>query len=83
VFLGPRLGIILWWLFDNDRWDRAFDSFILPFLGFIFLPWTTLAFVAVAPRGNVDGADWLWLALAFLLDLMTYGYGRRSRTAYA
>jgi hypothetical protein len=83
VVFGPRLGILLWWLGDSERWNSAFDSFVLPFLGFVFLPWTTLAFVAVAPRGVVAGADWLWLAFGFLLDLTAYGFGRRSRTAYA
>jgi hypothetical protein len=49
-------------------------------LGFVFLPWTTLMFVLVAPFGNVSGADWFWLFLGFLLDLSalaTGGMGRR------
>jgi hypothetical protein len=82
---GPRLGIIFWWLVEPNRWDSAFTSFIWPLLGFIFLPWTTLTFVAVAPFGNVDGWDWVWLALAFVLDLMTTAttsYNNRSRMPY-
>ena len=42
LLLGPRFGILIWWLFDPARWSLAFDTFILPFLGFLFLPWTTL-----------------------------------------
>lgn len=82
AFLGPRTGIVLWWLADQSRWDSAWDNFIVPFLGFLFLPWTTLMFVAVAPFGNVAGWDWLWLALALFVDLGSYGgggYGNRDR----
>ncbi|MGD9894187.1 MAG: hypothetical protein AB7R89_18285 [Dehalococcoidia bacterium] len=82
ALLGPRVGIVLWWLADQRRWDSAWDTFIVPFIGFLFLPWTTLMFVAVAPFGNVAGWDWLWLALALLVDLSSYGgggYGNRSR----
>jgi hypothetical protein len=82
VLLGPRTGIVLWWLADRSRWDSAWDNFIVPVLGFLFLPWTTLMFVAVAPFGNVAGWDWLWLALALVVDLGSYGgggYGNRGR----
>jgi hypothetical protein len=86
VFLGPRFGIVLWWLINPNRWDAAFDTFFWPFLGFLFLPWTTLMFVAVAPFGNVSGWDWAWLALAFLGDLASYSNGyvnRRRMPMYA
>jgi hypothetical protein len=82
IFLGPRFGIIFWWLIEPGRWDRAFSSFIWPALGFVFLPWTTLMFVAVAPNGAVVGWDWFWLAFAFLADFMTLaggGYTNRGR----
>jgi hypothetical protein len=82
LFLGPRAAILFWWLFDPNRWDRAFDTFIWPVLGVIFLPWTTLMFVAVAPGGNVYGIDWMWLGLAFFVDLASTlggGYSNRDR----
>jgi hypothetical protein len=79
---GPRLGILFWWLAEPGRWDTAFGSFIWPFLGFLFLPWTTLMFVAVAPFGNVEGFDWFWLGLAVFADFASHaaeGYGNRNR----
>lgn len=82
LLLGPRAAILFWWLVQPGRWDTAFDTFVWPFLGFVFLPWTTLTFVAVAPFGNVDGFDWFWLGLSFLLDLFTLlggGVGNRNR----
>jgi hypothetical protein len=85
LLLGPRVGIIFWWILDPGRWDRAFDTFIWPFLGFIFLPWTTLTFVAVAPTGNINGFDWFWLAMGFFIDLLSLTSsfaGRRSVPGY-
>jgi hypothetical protein len=82
LFLGPRVGIFFWWLFSPGRWDSAFSSAIWPILGFVFVPWTTLMFVAVAPFGNVEGWDWVWLAFAFVIDVVQLSggaYGNRSR----
>ena len=58
----------------------AFPTFIWPLLGFVFLPWTTLMYVAVAPLG-VTGLDWLWLGLALVVDIGSYSGGcvRESR----
>ena len=69
LFFGPRAAIALWWLFEPARWNLTFDSFWLPFLGFLFLPMTTLMYVLVAP-GGVTGLDWLWMGLAVLFDLL-------------
>jgi hypothetical protein len=82
VLLGPRFAILIWWPLDSLRWEVAFDSFWLPFLGFLFVPWTTLMYVAVAPAGTVVGIDWLWLGIALLTDLASYSggaYGNRGR----
>jgi hypothetical protein len=78
VYLGPRAGILLWWLVEQERWDAAFNSFVWPALGFVVFPWTTLAYVAVEP-GDVRGFDWFWLSLAVLADLAMYAGGARSR----
>jgi hypothetical protein len=84
VFLGPRIAILFWWLFDPGRWDRAFDSWIWPVLGFFFVPWMTLMYVIVRP-GGVEGFDYVWLGLALLVDILSYsggGYGNRNRVPY-
>ncbi len=83
LFLGPRAAILIWWLVNPLLWQATFDRFIWPLLGFIFLPWTTLMYVIVAPAGTgVVGFDWLWLGLALLADISMYaggGYGNRDR----
>ena len=80
---GPRLAIVLWWILATNRWEAAFDTFVIPFLGFLFFPWTTLMFVLVAPTGNITGADWFWLGIALLIDLATLGSsGYKGRARY-
>jgi hypothetical protein len=82
LLLGPRVVIFISWLYAFDRWSDAYNSFLIPLLGFFFLPWTTLMFVLVAPFGNVAGWDWFWLAFAVLLDFTSYaggGYSNRQR----
>ena len=64
-FLGPRAGILIWWLADQALWNATFDRFIWPALGFLFVPWTTLMYVIVAPSG-LEGFDWVWLGIAFV-----------------
>ncbi len=78
LFLGPRAGVLLWWLFARARWDSAFDSIVIPILGLIFLPWTTLAYVLVFP-GGLSALDWILVIVAILVDLGSYGGGYRNR----
>jgi hypothetical protein len=74
ALLGPRAGILVWWLLQPARWSHAFDSFLWPLLGFVFLPWTTLMYVIVA-GGGVSGFDWFWLGGALLLDVVMWSGG--------
>ena len=81
ALIGSRGLVFLIWLIDPVRF-AVFDGFLVPLAGFIFLPWTTLMFVAVAPFGHVSGWDWFWLALGLLADFSSYsssGYSNRNR----
>jgi hypothetical protein len=84
LLLGPRAAILVSWIGWSERWEAAFDSFLVPFLGFLLFPWITLAWVLCAPDG-VDGLDWLLLALATLADVGSMvgggGYGRTRAAA--
>jgi hypothetical protein len=76
----PRFALVLVWIFGNDV-DRAYDSWLVPLAGLIFLPLTTLVYaLAWSPAGGVDGIGWFWVVFAFLLDLASYGGGVRART---
>ena len=81
VLFGPRLATVLWYLVNPVYFMGAFEGFLLPCLGFLFLPWTLLAYLAVYPMG-VTGFDWVIIGLGVLADIATYGgggYGNRNR----
>jgi len=75
---APRLAFVLWWLVQPLRMDATFDTFLLPLVGVIFAPWTTIMYVLVFPSG-ISGFDWVFLGLAVLLDISTYGGGARAQ----
>jgi hypothetical protein len=84
VLLGARAVDIVWWIAQPARWDMAFSSWLWPVLGIIFLPWTTMFYVIVAP-GGVNGIDWLWVALGVVIDIVFYSGGawkNRDRAGY-
>jgi hypothetical protein len=78
LLLGPRAGILIWWLIDNPLWNQVYNGWLVPLLGFIFAPWTTLAYVAVFP-GGIQLFDWIILGIAVLLDLSSWFGGYRNR----
>jgi hypothetical protein len=81
ALISPRLALIAVWLF-TDLLSRAFDSWVLPVLGFFLLPWTTLTYAAFWDWGagrEVTGFEWFFVVLAFLIDLGAFGGGWASR----
>ena len=85
AILGPRFVLAVWWIFGN-KVDAAFDSWVWPLLGLVFLPWTTLAYViAWGPLEGVSGLGWLLVAIGLAGDIFTYSARsakRRYETAY-
>jgi hypothetical protein len=72
AILGPRVAIAAIWIFGN-RVELAFDSWWLPLLGLLFLPWTTLAYLIAWQPGGLDGNwDALLIVLGVALDIVTY-----------
>lgn len=72
IFAGPRVATFFWWLFNPAYFRLTFDTIFWPILGIIFVPFTTLMYLAVAP-GGVISWDWLWLGLALAIDIAAYG----------
>lgn len=67
---APRLVLILAWIF-SARWAIVWQgNWILPLLGIIFLPYTTIMFLLAysAPVGII-GFDWFWIFLGVLMDV--------------
>jgi hypothetical protein len=72
--------ILILWLF-TDYLGRAYETWIWPLLGFLFLPFTTLAYAwAINANGSVTGLYLVVVIIAVLLDLGFLGGGHRART---
>src|SRR3954449_3081128 len=79
TMLSPRLGVIILWTFTNYV-NLAFNTWIWPLLGLIFLPWTTLFYILVAaPAGGITFWGWLFVALGLLSDLGAHAQAYASR----
>ena len=84
VFLGPRIAGLIWWIVQPVRWRARSPTRLWPVLGLLFVPWLTLMYVIVYP-GGIKGSDWVWLGLALVADIGSYGgggYGNRNRLGY-
>lgn len=79
----PRIALVLLFLFSNYL-ERAYHGLILPLLGFIFLPLTTLAYAWMVNTGQpTAGINLLILIIAVVIDVGGIGggeYHRRSKT---
>jgi CDP-diglyceride synthetase len=79
LLIGPRVAFIFYWFLPRTKEQArgAFDNqWVLPLLGWLFLPWTALVWAIFAP---VEGFEWALLVVAFLADIGAYGGGYRSR----
>ena len=77
----PRIALVLLFLFSNYL-QRAYHGLILPLVGFLFLPLTTLAYAWMANTGRpTTGVNLLILIVAVVIDLGGLGHGvsRRRR----
>ena len=82
ALIGPRVALVFTAIF-SDMISRAIDSWIVALLGFLLLPWTTLAYVIFYDVGSgreVRGIEWFLVGLAFVVDLSSYLGGRWARS---
>jgi hypothetical protein len=75
----PRIALVLLFFFSNYI-ERAYHGILLPLLGFIFLPLTTIVYAWML-NNNVPtvGINLLWLIIAVIIDLGSLGGGYSSR----
>jgi hypothetical protein len=80
ALISPRLALFALFLF-SDLLSRAYEDWIVPFIGFFLLPWTTLAYAVMWSVGThgVKGFEWFIVILAFLFDLGSWREGRGAR----
>jgi hypothetical protein len=70
----PRLALIVIWAFTE--WvNRVFgDQWLMPLLGLIFVPFTTLMYILVSlPVGGINFGGWLLVGIGLLLDISHWG----------
>ena len=69
-----RIMLLMVWIARPAMMNATFSTFIIPCLGFLFLPFTTLMYVFLMQGvGTIQGLDWLWLFLAVILDIASIG----------
>ena len=78
----PRFAVLFIWLARPMLFEAALGSALVAVLGIIFLPFTTLMYVLLWTPAGLSGFDWVWVFLAFLIDvagLASSGYANRER----
>ena len=82
ILLFPRVALVLMWIYSTYL-QRAFHGgLVVPVLGFIFLPLTTIVYAWELNSGMpTAGINLLWLLIAVIIDLGGLGGGahRHSR----
>jgi hypothetical protein len=77
VLAFPRIVLVLMWLLSNTL-DRAYHGLLIPVLGFIFLPITTIVYAwMVTNNMALAGVNLIILVVAVLLDAGSHGGGAR------
>jgi hypothetical protein len=80
--ITPRFVLVIMWLFTNYL-SRAYEGWFWPFLGFFFLPTTTIAYAIAqnefSPNGSINAAGVLFIVLGVAIDLGLVGGSARSR----
>ena len=77
VLMFPRVILFLMWLTSNYL-DRAYHGILIPLLGFIFLPITTIVYAWMMNSNMpLNGFNLVILLIAVLLDVGSHGGGAR------
>jgi hypothetical protein len=70
-----RFIVLFAWIARPIAFDAAFTSWIIPCLGVMILPFTTLMYLILVTNGtrSISGMDWIWLGLAVVVDIAGAG----------
>ena len=79
VLAFPRVMLVLTFLFSNYL-ERAYHGLIVPLLGFLFLPLTTLAYAWIHNTHRpIEGVNLIILVVAVIIDMGGLGGGEWHR----
>ncbi|HLF61281.1 MAG TPA: hypothetical protein VI980_08900 [Acidimicrobiia bacterium] len=82
--ISPRLAMVGIWLM-TDWEDRAFNGSLIPILGIIFLPWTTVCWTIGYVLSGDGAVPWgiMGLIIGVFADVMSYaGSAKPVRNSY-
>ncbi|HEY4621366.1 MAG TPA: hypothetical protein VIG93_06650 [Gaiellaceae bacterium] len=81
ALFAPRLVFALMWIFGDDV-GPAFAGWLWPLLLLLFLPWTGIMYTLLwSPVVGVDGSEWILVAIAVLVDILSWG-SRMAKNRY-
>ncbi len=83
IAMFPRVVLVVVWLFTTML-QHAYSNMVIPLLGFIFLPITTMVYAWMVSNGlALNGMNLFIIVIAVLLDVGGHGssggYYRRRR----
>ena len=77
--VAPRFFLILAWIF-SERWQIVWKGdWLIPLLGIVFLPFTTVMYMLAWSPTGIQGWDWLWIILGLFLDFTQYERAAANR----
>ena len=78
-FFGPRAALVV--MFFTGYGQAAFDTWVWPIIGFLFVPFATCAY-AIGMNENAGIAGWslVLLVVALVLDVAAHGGLLRKRS---
>jgi hypothetical protein len=74
-FITPRFVVVVLWLF-TDYMSRAYHGWLIPTLGFFFLPTTTLAYAIAQNSVHAHLGKTIVVVFGVLFDVGILGRGR-------
>ena len=76
----PRILILGFAIFSWQLLIDAFSGWVVWVAGFFLLPWTTITYAIMwgVNSDRVSGVEWAVVAIAFVLDLVTWSTLRDS-----
>ena len=79
ILAFPRIVLAIMF-FTSNYLQRAYDNLIIPLLGFIFLPLTTLVYAwLMNTHQAIAGINLIYLIVAVVIDLGGWGGGESHR----
>jgi hypothetical protein len=82
----PRLALLSVWLFGGDYLSRVYGTWVIPLVGWLVLPLTTLAVAfgmnTLGEPDRMEPLGWVLVALALAVDLGIIGGSRRMRVEW-